>query len=193
MWDKVERVFDVVIAIGILTLTWPIMISLWCWVKVVSSGSSLYIDERIGKNRVPFRMMKFRTMRPNTGSGHPKDAVTKDCDPRLIFGGATIRKWHLDELPQLFHVLSGKMSMVGPRPPCRGYFERDLNAIGPEYLKRFEVRPGCVGKSQLWGREDDTIESIERKFEHDIEYINDRTRLYFLILVRSYKAARTGI
>lgn len=135
-------------------------------VKLSGSGSVIFRQERVGRNKKPFTMHKFRSMRDNTAH----DAWTVKNDARRTGFGRFIRKYSLDELPKLFDVLVGHMSLVGPRPELPRYV-RQFKEDVPLYLVRQQVRPGMTGWAQVHGLRGDT--SIEKRVEYDIWYIEN--------------------
>lgn len=151
---------------GIIILS-PVMLFTAIGVKISSPGPILFKQERIGRNKKPFKMLKFRSMRVNTTE---TTGWTTDTDPRKTRFGSIIRKFSIDELPQLFNVLKGDMSLVGPRPEVPHYvlqFKEDV----PLYLLRQQVRPGITGWAQINGLRGDT--SIEDRVKYDIWYIEN--------------------
>lgn len=143
-------------------------------VKVTSPGPVLYKQERVGLNKKNFTMYKFRSMKVATDDTDKTAWTTKD-DPRKTKFGAFIRKYSIDELPQLFNVLNGTMSLVGPRPeiPYHVYnFKEEI----PLYMVKHQVRPGITGWAQVNGYRGDT--SIKGRIEHDIFYIENWSFLF---------------
>lgn len=136
-----KRWLDVVGAASLLTLLSPIMLLTAIMVRLTSRGPVLLMQKRVGLDGVPFRMFKFRSMVAENldGSAHGSGEVT-GSDPRLTPIGGWIRAWRLDELPQLIHVLTGTMSLVGPRPDLID----NLKFYTPEQLMRFNMPPGCT-------------------------------------------------
>jgi len=142
-----KRVFDLIGALLLLVLLSPLLIAVALAIKITSPGEVLFKQQRLGQHRKVFWMYKFRSMIPNaqnTGSGM---FVEKD-DPRITPVGKIIRKASIDELPQLFNVLRGEMSLVGPRPAPLHH----LDKYDERQLKRFAVRPGLTGWAQVNGR-----------------------------------------
>jgi lipopolysaccharide/colanic/teichoic acid biosynthesis glycosyltransferase len=133
-------------------------------VKLSSPGPVLFRQERAGVAGRPFWILKFRSMR--TGTGGPQ--VTAGGDARVTGVGRVLRKYKLDELPQLWNVLVGEMSLVGPRPERPLLIEQFRKSI-PKYMLRHKVKAGMTGWAQINGWRGDT--SLEKRIEHDIEYI----------------------
>jgi lipopolysaccharide/colanic/teichoic acid biosynthesis glycosyltransferase len=135
--------FDrVVSAIALIVLA-PLMLAIAVWIKLASPGPILFRQVRIGKDARPFTLLKYRSMTP--GADRLADNVTPRDDPRVTRVGRALRRWYLDELPQLINVLRGDMSLVGPRPETPEFVAELL----PHELKLLEVRPGLVGASTL--------------------------------------------
>ena len=152
-------------AVGLIVLS-PLMIAIAIGVKLSGPGPVLFKQERVGKNKKPFVMLKFRSMR--TDIDH--NGWSTDRDSRKTRFGSFIRKFSLDELPQLFNVLVGSMSLVGPRPELPVYVARFKEEV-PLYLVRQQVRPGMTGWAQVNGLRGDT--SIEERVDYDIWYIQN--------------------
>lgn len=161
-----KRLMDIVGSLLLIVLFSPVMLLVAIGVKLSGSGSVIFRQERVGKNKKPFVMHKFRSMRDNTAH----DAWTVKNDARRTGFGRFIRKYSLDELPQLFDVLVGNMSLVGPRPELPRYV-RQFKEDVPLYLVRQQVRPGMTGWAQVHGLRGDT--SIEKRVEYDIWYIEN--------------------
>ncbi len=172
-----KRAFDVVVAGLLITLLSPIFFLVALLMKLLSPGPVFFVQERVGYNRQPFRMIKFRSMVPNAHLMQSELEVLNEAqgpvfkiknDPRITPIGRILRKTSLDELPQLFNVLRGDMSLVGPRPlPLR-----DVEQFGEAYLKRrFSVKPGITCLWQVNGRTA-THTSFDAWIEQDLEYID---------------------
>ena len=164
-----KRMVDLVAtAIG-LVVTTPVMALIGLAVKLESHGPMLYRQERVGRFGESFTMYKFRTMVVNAEANGPVWAP-RERDPRLTRVGAFLRRTHLDELPQLFNVLTGDMSLVGPRPerPC---FVQTLNREIPRYDERLFVKPGMTGLAQVHYRYDQTVADVKRKLRFDLLYV----------------------
>ena len=147
----VKRLLDLLIALFVLLLFFPLLLLIALAVRLDSTGPALFRQERLGRNGKTFQICKFRTMVVNaehTGSG----VYSNDADPRQTRVGRFLRKTSLDELPQVvWNVLRGEMSLIGPRPPLT-YHPWPLEAYTPEQRRMFEVRPGLTGWAQIHGR-----------------------------------------
>lgn len=167
MASAIKRAIDIVgSACGILLLS-PVMLVTAIGVKLSSPGPVLFKQDRIGLNKKPFKMLKFRSMRVNAAE---QTGWSTDTDPRKTKFGSIIRKFSIDELPQLFNVLKGDMSLVGPRPEVPHYV-RQFKEDVPLYLVRQQIRPGMTGWAQINGLRGDT--SIEERVKYDIWYIEN--------------------
>jgi lipopolysaccharide/colanic/teichoic acid biosynthesis glycosyltransferase len=138
-----KRRFDQIVAVVAIVLLLPVFVVIAVAVKLDSRGPVLYRQTRVGRNREPFEILKFRTM--VVGADRLAANVTPAGDPRVTSVGAVLRSWYLDELPQLFNVLRGDMSLVGPRPETPEFVQR----YRPQELRVLSVRPGLVGPSTL--------------------------------------------
>lgn len=166
-WAICKRGMDIVGSLILIILTSPVMLITAIGVKLSSPGPILFKQERIGKDRKPFQMLKFRSMRM---TGTEQTGWSTDADPRKTRFGSFIRKFSIDELPQLFCVWMGSMSLVGPRPEVP-YHVRHFKEENPLYLVRQQVRPGMTGWAQVHGLRGDT--SIEERVKYDIWYIEN--------------------
>jgi len=165
----------------------PLMLITALAVKLSSPGPILYRQVRVGMDDVPFTLYKFRSMRVNAEASTGAVWATKD-DPRVTRVGRVIRKIRFDELPQLFNVLRGEMSIVGPRPE-RPEFVKALSEQIPYYRQRHCVRPGITGWAQINYKYGDTIEDTIAKLEYDLFYIkNMRFSLDTYIIFHTLKA-----
>ncbi len=163
----VKRAMDVLGSLLLLILLSPVMIITAAGVKLDSPGPILFRQRRVGKNKKEFTMLKFRSMRVNQDEN---TAWSTGNDPRRTRFGCFIRKYSIDELPQLFNVLVGDMSLIGPRPELP-YFVYQFKESVPLYLVRQQVRPGMTGWAQVHGLRGDT--SIEKRVKYDIWYIEN--------------------
>jgi Undecaprenyl-phosphate glucose phosphotransferase len=190
-WNAVvKRGFDAVFsAVGLIVLS-PVLLALALWVKLDSPGPVLYAQERVGVNGRRFRMHKFRTMRLDAEASGEAGWTTAD-DPRRTRAGGPLRKLSLDELPQLWNVLLGHMSLVGPRPDRPVYVDRFRASI-PRYMLRHHVKAGMTGWAQVNGLRGDT--PLERRIEFDLYYIEHWSlgfdlRIILLTFVRVFRDA----
>jgi len=163
----VKRIFDIVGSSLLILLTSPIMIFAAIGVYISSPGPILFKQKRVGRLGKNFTMLKFRSMRVNDESNK---AWTTGNDPRKTKFGTFLRRTAIDELPQLFNVLMGSMSLVGPRPEIPVFVEH-FKEIVPLYMIKHYVKPGITGLAQIKGFRGDT--SIEARIHEDIEYIEN--------------------
>jgi Undecaprenyl-phosphate glucose phosphotransferase len=176
-----KRAFDVVLSGIFLLLLSPLLALIALLVKAGSRGPSLYAQERVGLDGKPFRMLKFRTMRTDAEAEGPRFA--QDDDPRVTRLGAWLRRTSLDELPQLWNVLLGDMSLVGPRPERPVFIDQFRRHI-PRYQLRHMVKSGMTGWAQIHGLRGNT--SIQKRVEYDLYYIEHWSLLLDLkILART--------
>ena len=179
-----KRLLDVAGSLVLIIFSSPLMLIAAVGVKLSSPGPVIFTQERIGRNKKPFRMYKFRSMRVND---RQDTGWSRDRDDRKTKFGAFIRKCSIDELPQFFNVLKGDMSLVGPRPEVPYYVEQFKDEI-PLYMVKHQVRPGITGWAQVNGLRGDT--SIKARVEHDIFYIEHWTlgfdiRILFMTLFKA--------
>jgi lipopolysaccharide/colanic/teichoic acid biosynthesis glycosyltransferase len=161
-----KRIFDVVFSgVGLVVLT-PLMVVIAILIRITMGPPVLFRQIRPGLKGVPFTLFKFRTMR----SPLPGEAELETDAVRLTKLGKFLRKWSLDELPELWNVLKGDMSLVGPRPLLMEYLPR----FDPEQARRMLVKPGLTGWAQIHGRND---LSWEEKFRLDLWYVDHQTCL----------------
>ncbi len=165
----IKRAFDIVVSLSALILLSPLMLITAIGVRLSTHDTVFFAQTRIGKNKKPFKMLKFRSMKPNTGED---SAWSTSEDDRRTFFGALIRKLSIDELPQLINVLKGDMSIVGPRPEIPHFVEQFRDEV-PLYMIRHMVKPGITGLAQVSGYRGDT--SIRGRIDCDIAYIENWT------------------
>jgi Undecaprenyl-phosphate glucose phosphotransferase len=169
-WNSIsKRIFDLTLGTLILAIVSPIMFVIGILVKLTSKGPVLYRQVRIGMDGRPFQMLKFRTMRVDAEK-ETGPIWASENDPRRTKVGAFLRKTSLDELPQLFNVLKGEMSLVGPRPERPNFVEEFKNRI-PLYMLRHKIKAGVTGWAQVNGWRGNT--SLEKRIEHDLYYIEN--------------------
>src|ERR1700692_315325 len=166
-----QSVYSMTIAFVAALITLPIMALVAIAVKLSSSGPALYRQRRVGKNDVPFMLIKFRSMYANAEAESGAVWAKKD-DPRITPVGRWLRRLRLDELPQLFNVLKGDMLVVGPRPE-RPAFVRELCEKIPYSRQRHCVKPGITGWAQINHKYGDTLEDTIVKLEYDLYYIKN--------------------
>lgn len=167
VYAMVKRALDIVCSLLLILLTSPIMLFAAVGVRLSSPGPIIFCQERVGLHNRTFSMYKFRSMRVNT---QQDTGWSRDRDPRKTKFGALIRKLSIDELPQLFNVLKGDMSLVGPRPEVPHFVEQFKDEI-PLYMVKHQVRPGITGWAQINGLRGDT--SIVDRIRCDIYYIEN--------------------
>ncbi len=175
-----KRLLDVSIAVSLLVLTTPVQLLIALSIALTSRGPVLFRQERVGLNGLPFTMLKFRTMRPDAETDGPQWASTND--DRITPIGRFLRKARLDELPQLWNVLAGQMSFVGPRPE-RPVFVRELRIAIPYYDQRHAIRPGITGWAQMKYPYGASIEETQDKLEFDLYYIKRMSVAFDLTII----------
>lgn len=174
-WQRgVKRLFDVVGAcVGMVCLS-PAFLYAYIVVRRRGAGAVIFRQERIGRGGRPFVIYKFRTME-NAGEEQTPELVS-DSDERLTEWGKRLREHHLDELPQLWNVVKGDMSLVGPRPE-RKYFIDKIMERDNRYAFLYAIRPGITSKATIYNGYTDTMEKMLRRLEMDLEYLSTRTLL----------------
>ena len=171
--ELAKRAFDIAVSLALLAFTAPLLFAVTCVIKLDSPGPVLYRQERVGYRGRNFTILKFRSMRTDAErEAGPQWAARGD--PRVTRIGAVIRKLRIDELPQIFNVLCGDMSFVGPRPE-RPYFVASLAAVIPYYSERHWVRPGITGWAQVNYPYGASIEDARRKLSFDLYYVKNRS------------------
>lgn len=176
-----KRVAEGLLALAGLVVFAPIMAVTAVLVRLTSPGPILYRQERTGEDGRPFTLMKFRSMRADAESG--SGAVwAKENDPRVTAIGKFIRKTRIDEMPQLFNILRGEMSVVGPRPE-RPEFVEQLAESYAHYRSRHLVSPGLTGWAQVAFRYGASMEDSEEKLRYDLYYIKHMSPLFDLLIV----------
>ena len=170
----IKRAFDIAVsAVGLVLLS-PLFAIIALQIKISSRGPVFYSQERIGRYGLPFRIHKFRTMIEHAEEGTPQ--LTRDDDPRITKIGHWLRKYRLDELPQLWNILCGEMSVVGPRPE-RQYFINRIMTEAPYYCLLYKVRPGLTSWGPIRVGYTDTVEKMIERLNADIVYIENMSLL----------------
>lgn len=169
------RATNIIFALIGIVIVLPVLLAAAGWIRLVSSGSCIFTQTRIGLNGTPFRIFKLRTMSIHKGKTPSKSVTIKD-DPRLFNGAAFLRSTKIDELPQLFNVLNGSMNLVGPRATTEDDYAR-MDVIQRE---RFSVRPGLTGLAQISGN---TSLTWPERIEYDLEYISKQGFWYDLRII----------
>lgn len=200
LYEKVSRVIDVILAIFLLVLTFPILVVSAALIKLTSKGPVFYRQRRVGHKGKSFEVLKFRTMVKDAERlfeeeirRNPKlleELLRKNFklrdDPRITPVGRLLRRLSIDELPQLVNVLKGEMSLVGPRPVLK----EELDFMGPYKDIRVSVKPGLTGWAQVKGRSE--LDAFSR-LEYDLYYIKNRSLwLDFKILLKTIPIVFTG-
>jgi sugar transferase (PEP-CTERM system associated) len=176
----VKRISDLVLAGIGLVVAAPLMLLTAVAIRLESRGPIFYCQERVGEGGATFTLCKFRSMRADAEAGTPVWA--KDRDDRVTRVGRFIRLTRLDELPQLWNVLRGDMSFVGPRPE-RPYFVEQLAAAIPFYIERHTVKPGVTGWAQVKYRYGASIEDAMEKLRYDLYYIKHLSIVFDLTII----------
>ncbi len=205
--DAGRRLLNVVIATVLLVLALPVMVIIAVLIKITSRGPVLFTQRRVGLDRrdlsnaggnfrrhaddggLTFTMYKFRTMRVASEAA-PEVWAQRD-DPRVTLVGRVLRKFRLDELPQLWNVLVGDMNIVGPRPEQPTIFARLRDQI-KEYTRRQCVLPGITGLAQINRAYDSSVDDVREKLSYDLEYIRQRSALEDLKIMLLTPAVMLG-
>ncbi len=187
----VKRVFDLVCATVLIVLASPFMLATALLIKLDSRGPVLYRQERVGLNGQTFEVVKFRSMKQDAEvDGKPVWATSGDS--RVTRVGKLIRKARIDELPQLFSVLRGHMSLVGPRPE-RPFFVEQLTREIPFYAVRHSVKPGVTGWAQVRYQYGSTVEDSQEKLQYDLHYVKNHSLwLDLQVLAHTVRVVLTG-
>jgi sugar transferase (PEP-CTERM system associated) len=181
-WTRLmKRSIDLTLAAALGLVSFPAMVLTAIAIRLEGGGPVLYCQERVGENGRPFTLCKFRSMRQDAErEGQPVWA--KDGDNRITRVGRFIRKTRLDELPQLWNVVRGDMSFVGPRPE-RPYFVEGLAREIPFYQQRHAVKPGITGWAQVKYRYGSSLEDAMEKLRYDLYYIKHLSIIFDLTIV----------
>nr|WP_314660615.1 sugar transferase [uncultured Porphyromonas sp.] len=168
----IKRTFDFTLALVSLVLFSPVMLVIAILIRREEpDGDVIYTQERVGYKGRPFKLYKFRSMYMDAEKDNAPQ-LYQEQDPRLTKIGAFIRAHHLDEFPQLWNVIKGDMSFVGPRPE-RQYFIDQISAARPDYERLYALRPGLFSFATLYNGYTDTLEKMIRRLDLDIKYLEN--------------------
>lgn len=165
-----KRAIDVVVSLLFMAVLSPVYIVIALFVWCSSPGKVIYSQERVGMHGMPFTIYKFRTMREGAEAETPQ--LTEDDDSRITKVGYWLRRYRLDELPQMWNVLKGDMSLVGPRPE-RAYFIRQIEQKAPYYCLIYKIRPGLTSWGPIRVGYTDTIDKMVSRLNYDIVYMEN--------------------
>ncbi len=168
----IKRLMDIVGALAGMVVFSPLYVYVYWAIKKEDHGPAVFSQERIGYGGRPFILYKFRSMVMEAEAEGPALCVKED--ERLTKVGRFIREHHLDELPQLWNVLKGDMSMVGPRPE-RKFFVDKIMKENPDYQYLYQLRPGLFSKATLYNGYTDTMEKMLERLRMDLEYLDNRS------------------
>ena len=189
-----KRALDITAAVVLLTIFFPIMIALFIAIPLLTKGPALFKQERLGKDKESYLVLKFRSMIPNAEKVSGPVLAT-DRDPRITRIGSFIRATRLDELPQLINVLNGSMSLVGPRPE-RLFFVSQFEETIPHYSYRMSIKPGVTGLAQVMGRYSTTVEDklrLDMMYMHSYSFGLDLKILFRTIKVVLKREQASGV
>ncbi len=173
MERNVKRVGDFLLATISLLLVSPLMLLIYIMVRCEDGGPAIFKQERIGRFGRPFNIYKFRSMTVDAEKNGPQLCSHKK-DERLTRIGKFLRKHHLDELPQLWNVLCGDMSFIGPRPERKFYIDQIMER-DPRYKNLYQIRPGVTSFATLYNGYTDTMEKMLRRLDMDLYYLEHRS------------------
>lgn len=184
--NKLKRLFDLIFSCLLLAVSSPLWLIIALAIKLEDKGKIFYKQKRLGKNKKPFYLIKFRSMKEGAEKKEAKWAEKND--PRITKTGRFLRRSHLDELPQALNVLKGEISMVGPRPE-RPEFVKRLEKQIPYYNLRHLIKPGLTGWDQIKFKYARTVLDSYEKFEYDLYYLKNRNLLLDLgILLKTFQS-----
>ena len=178
--DMAYRAGDILTSLTVLLFTLPLMLCVAVAIRLDSPGPVLYRQERVGKDGLPFVLLKFRSMNSNAEARGP--AWAQHHDPRVTRVGGLMRRTRIDELPQLLNVLRGEMSLIGPRPE-RPHFVEQLAELIPFYRERARVKPGLTGWAQVNFPYGASVEDARAKLSYDLYYVKNQSPILDLMIL----------
>ena len=171
----VKRWFDIAVSVVCLVVFSPLFLYCYILIRNEDGGPAIFSQERIGMHGKPFFIYKFRSMKVYAENNEPALACPAN-DDRLTKAGAFLREHHLDELPQLWNVLKGDMSFIGPRPERKVYIDQIMRH-NPNYERLYQIRPGVTSYATLYNGYTDTMEKMLRRLELDLQYLDNYSLL----------------
>ena len=171
-----KRTIDIVISAITLVVFSPLFLYCYIIIKKEDGGPAIFSQERIGLHGKPFYILKFRSMRTEAEKDGPA-LFSQENDDRLTKSGKFLREHHLDELPQLWNVLKGDMSFIGPRPERKYYIDKIMEH-NPNYVKLYQIRPGITSYATLYNGYTDTMEKMLRRLDLDLYYLDHNSLLF---------------
>ncbi|MDB5198567.1 MAG: sugar transferase [Chitinophagaceae bacterium] len=188
--QSIKRILDIFLAALGMIILLPLILLVALIVKFSSKGSVFFLQERVGYNGKPFMIWKFRSMHISAEETGPQ--LSSDEDNRVTSWGKIMRRWRLDELPQVWNVLKGDMSIVGPRPE-RKYYIDQIAKTHPEYLNLLKTRPGLTSIGMVKFGYAENVEEMIKRMKYDLEYVaNPSLLLDFKIMLQSIKVVFAG-
>lgn len=169
----IKRSFDIICSLIAILIFLPVIAVIYFLIYAQRDGKVIFKQERIGKGGKPFNIYKFRTMTEKAEANGIPQLYCKN-DARLTKIGKFLRNHHLDEFPQLWNVLKGDMSFVGPRPE-RQFFIDQIMEYNPRYIRLYAIRPGLFSKATLYNGYTDTIEKMLERLKYDLEYLDNQS------------------
>lgn len=172
MYCVSKRTFDIAVALAGMIVFLPLFAFLYVAIRRADGYDPIYRQERIGLHGRPFNIYKFRSMRPDAETSNSPQLCQGDDDSRLTPIGRFMRAHHLDEMPQLWNVIKGDMSIVGYRPE-RKYYINQIRALAPEYDKLYAMRPGLFSYATLYNGYTDTMAKMLTRLRMDLKYMHE--------------------